>query len=243
MRTPRIYQPEAALTEGGTIVLDEEGTNHLIKVLRRKTGDDVRIFDGKGSEFMGTVWLKRRTCYVELRQRIEPARESPMPLELAQVISRGNKMDLTLQKATELGVRHFYPLLSERCGVKLDEKRLKKKKGDYEKIVASACEQSGRAFVPDVDPIVKFEDFIAADHNASILILDPGEDRRIRDLRLPKSKSILLMAGPEGGFDPAEIELAKSKGALGISLGPRILRTETAAMTALSALGAIFGDL
>lgn len=151
-------------------------------------------------------------------------------------------MDLTVQKAVELGIFEITPLTSIRCNVKLDEKRSLKKVESWQKIAVSACEQSGRAFVPKVNEITDLKTWCKKDADALNLTLDPLSSLRLKDLK-PTSAKIRLLIGPEGGLSQEEINEAAQCGFIGVSLGPRILRTETAALVALSILGSHFGDL
>ena len=167
--------------------------------------------------------------------------ESPLFIELGQVISRGDKMEFTIQKAVELGISKITPLYSSRCGVKLDDKRKDKKVEQWQKIAISACEQCGRNVVPKVGEITNIDDWYSKDPEALSLTLDPKASIKLSEIKL-KSK-LRLLIGPEGGLDDSEIQKASENNFVGVTLGPRILRTETAALAALSILGCTFGDL
>lgn len=242
MRITRVYN-SCDLQAQSTITLNDDAAFHLLKVLRLKQGDKVAVFDGCGHEALTTIVNDHKICQVQIDNIYTINTESNLNLSIAQVLSKGDKMDFTIQKAVELGVNNIYPLFSKRCNIKLDEKRIVKKQDSYFKIIVGACEQSGRAFIPKLHNICDFTDFISEHSQANLLLLDPKQKTKIKDLKLDLSKETILIIGPEGGLDNSEIELAKEHNALGISLGPRILRTETAALVALSILGSSFGDL
>jgi len=168
--------------------------------------------------------------------------ESPLNIHLGQGISRGERMDFTLQKSVELGVNTITPLFTERCGVKLSGERLAKKRDQWQKIVISACEQSGRCAVPEVTDPVSLDDWLAQETSALKLNLHPRAEHSI--MTLPEeNQRVRLLIGPEGGLSDEEITRANDSGFIDILLGPRVLRTETAALTAISALQCRFGDL
>ncbi len=242
MRITRIYEPQP-LTSGAVISLSEQNAAHLCRVLRLPAGAAVQVFDGHGHEFAAVLTQPGKNAQLTLQGQLINQRESPLNLVLGQVISRGDKMDFTIQKAVELGISAIYPLSATRCGVKLDAKRLERKLESWQKIAAAACEQCGRSVVPPVHPVMELRDFCTLTETKGYLglTLDPSATLRLRDLN--PSGSISLLIGPEGGFDPSETALASAHQFVGVSLGPRILRTETAALSALSILGSHFGDL
>ncbi len=242
MRIPRLYEPQE-LTAGGCIALNEQNSAHVCRVLRLRCGDQCRVFDGAGHEFAAEITETGRRVQLHLLQAVDNHTESPVFTILGQVISRGEKMDFTIQKAVELGIGAIYPLTSERCGVKLDPERLSRKTAGWQKTAAAACEQCGRAVVPRVFPATSLSDFCTAMAGRGLLrlTLDPASSLRIK--QLPPADEICLLIGPEGGFSREEVELSASCGFTAVSLGPRILRTETAALTALSMIGSHFGDL
>ena len=244
MRLIRICQPGAALHPGRSLKLDAAASSHVLRVLRQRPGSRLRIFDGMGHEAEGCITQAGSSCTVLLEQAVQPRPESPLHLELAQVLPRGERMEFTLQKATELGISHVHPLLSARCGIRLDDaQRRARRERSFESIVIAACEQCGRARLPAMSPIRTFAQFLAAEAGATLLLLDPQAGQRLREVCLRPDGRTIVIAGPEGGLTPQELEQARRTGATGISLGPRILRTETAALAALAALGAMHGDL
>lgn len=249
MRIPRIYESVAPLSLNSTITLDENGSGHVSRVLRLKSGDSIRLFDGKGHEFLATLEQVGKKTTAVLTEQLSHYVESPLKLELLQVISRGDRMDFTIQKAVELGVSHIVPLLSERCGVKLDAARAAKKQEYYQNIAIAACEQCGRNVIPTIHPVISLTEYIKQLTDTSTpenegflnLMLDPRAEVKLSSL--PNTGRFRILIGPEGGFSAEEVSAMSSGVFQTISLGPRILRTETTALVALSILGSHFGDL
>lgn len=343
MRIPRIYEGVSSLSTNTTITLDEYGAGHVSRVLRLKSGDQIRLFDGNGHEFNAVLEQVGKKTTATILEPLEHYVESPLNIELLQVISRGDRMDFTIQKAVELGVTSIVPLLSERCGVKLDEQRGSKKLESYQKIAIAACEQCGRNVVPKIKPLQSLTDYLK-EHQAKLkafapqnstqpsleqdstpdsraattinstadandadtnnskandiavntavntatnastgastgaytgtstsaltlsctkvaqetntgsdlmhmldpdgfinLTLDPRAEHKLTTL--PNTGKYRILIGPEGGFTPDEVLATSQAQFVGITLGPRILRTETTALVALSILGSHFGDL
>ncbi|MGN1394073.1 MAG: 16S rRNA (uracil(1498)-N(3))-methyltransferase [Succinivibrionaceae bacterium] len=242
MRTVRIYDNQS-IKINTPIELGENGFGHVYRVLRMTEGDEISIFNGNGFEYQAiiTECSKKKVVVTPTKEINKRPIESPLNIHLGQVISRGEKMDFTVQKAVELGVSEITPLISTRCGVRLKEERLDKKQDTLQKIVISACEQCGRVIVPKVNHITDINDFLATKTNDLKLTLNPYCSKKIAELS--NVKNIRLLVGPEGGFTDDEINLATTCGYNNISLGPRILRTETAALVAISILQACFGDL
>lgn len=242
MRTPRIYHPET-IHQLGVIALSEDAANHIGRVLRMQEGQPVLLFDGSGAEFPAVIAsVSKKSVDVELIERIERSSESPLDLHLGQVVSRGDKMEFTIQKSVELGVNTITPLISERCGVKLDQKRFEKKLEQWQKIAISACEQCGRNTVPEIRPIMKLEQWCAEEYDGLKLNLHPRAKYSINTLPTPVEK-VRLLIGPEGGLSAQEIDMTQEYQFEETLLGPRVLRTETAALTAITALQVRFGDL
>ncbi|WP_298773215.1 16S rRNA (uracil(1498)-N(3))-methyltransferase [uncultured Shewanella sp.] len=242
MRTPRIYH-SASLTIAQECQLDEEAAVHVGRVLRMTEGEQVRLFNGDGNDYLAHIQAasKKNVTVIITSSTLNQA-ESPLNLHLGQVISRGDRMDFTLQKSVELGVNTITPLFSERCGVKLSGERLDKKIQQWQKIVISACEQSGRSHVPIVRPAMALQDWCGEQSDAIKLNLHPRASHGINTLELP-TKRIRLLIGPEGGLSNSEINMTAEHQFTDILLGPRVLRTETAALCAISALQLKFGDL
>ncbi|MEZ9155571.1 16S rRNA (uracil(1498)-N(3))-methyltransferase [Vibrio sp. 10N.222.51.C8] len=242
MRIPRIHHPER-IHQLGSLALGEDAAGHVGRVLRMKEGQEVLLFDGSGAEFPATIAeVSKKNVTVNVSERIERSSESPLDLHLGQVISRGDKMEFTIQKSVELGVNTITPLISERCGVKLDTKRFEKKLAQWQKIAIAACEQCGRNTVPVIRPIMQLEEWCSEPSEALKLNLHPRAKYSINTLPEPISK-VRLLIGPEGGLSAEEIDMTEQYKFEETLLGPRVLRTETAALTAITALQVRFGDL
>lgn len=242
MRIPRIYHPEH-LVSHSEIELSEDAANHVGRVLRMTQGQQLELFDGSHQVFAATIThADKKRVTVQLAEGVTDNRESPLALHLGQVMSRGEKMEFTIQKSIELGVNEITPLLSERCGVKLDAERLEKKRQQWQKIAIAACEQSGRNYVPEIRPVMSLADWCAEQESGLKLNLHPRASHSINTLPLPVSR-VRLLIGPEGGLSSDEITMAAEQGFTDILLGPRVLRTETAALTVITALQVRFGDL
>ncbi|MEN3158018.1 16S rRNA (uracil(1498)-N(3))-methyltransferase [Alkalimonas sp. NCh-2] len=240
MRIPRIFVDLPLNTS--SLSLPDEAAAHVGRVLRMQPGDALQLFNGDGKNYSAQIeHLSKKQVQVSVTSSEPNATESNLHLHLGQVISRGDRMDFAIQKAVELGVSVITPLFSERCGVKLDGERLEKKQQQWQKIVHSACEQSGRSQVPKIQPALPLASWLAEPTKDVKLTLHPWASDTIKTL-VP-AQSIRLMIGPEGGFSEQEMAAALAAGYLGIRLGPRVLRTETAALTAISALQLQFGDL
>ncbi len=241
MRIPRLFHPHL-LSSHSTITLDPEQSRYLAKVLRLESGAPLTLFDGRGGEYACTIEAARRDgVTIRVNRHVDRDVESPLQTTLAQGISRGERMDYTLRKAVELGVSTIQPLFTEYCQVQLKEERLAKRLRHWQGVVNAACEQSGRNKVPEVLTPTPLSDYISTLPQGLRLLLDPAAETRLRDLADPGS-AITLFAGPEGGLSRTEIELLTNHGCIGVRLGPRVLRTETAALAALAALQNLWGD-
>jgi 16S rRNA (uracil1498-N3)-methyltransferase len=241
MRIPRIHTA-ADLVSGTTIELDENAFNHAVRVLRLKQGDALILFNGRGGEFESHLEevQKKRACAV-IGNFHDKDCESPLPIILGQCISRGEKMDYTIQKAVELGVSEIVPLFSERCGVKLDQTRQEKRLRHWQSVIISACEQSGRNRIPALHETMSLKKWQRGLDASVKLVLDPCTNETLSALARPE-RNVALLIGPEGGLSDDEIESAVKYGFTGIRLGPRILRTETAGLAALSVIQSLWGD-
>jgi len=242
MRQPRIYSPQK-LAADSRVLLDDNAFNHAVRVLRLKNGAGLKLFDGLGNEYNATLSdVERKQAYAQIHSQIHDSVESPRQLLMGQGISRGDKMDYTIQKAVELGITEITPLFSERCGVQLKGERLLKKEQHWQSIAISACEQCGRNQLPPLHSSNTLENWVATIDADLKLILDPAETQTLTTLTPPQGK-IALLFGPEGGMSEQEVVLAKRHGFTGIRLGPRVLRTETAALATISAIQILWGDL
>ncbi len=242
MRLTRVYVEEALAT-GRSCIIEGPAANHIMRVLRLRDGDLLTLFDGRGGEYGARIAVLRRdSVQVEVQEHRDVERESKLHLTLTQGISRGERMDWVMQKATELGVARIVPVITERTVVKLDERQGERKLEHWRAIVIAACEQSGRNRVPEVaTPRALHELMNAADDAGRRLLLSPAGDLNARDLVL--SGRATLLVGPEGGLSDEERELAGAAGFEQVRMGPRVLRTETAAIAALTILQHDYGDL
>lgn len=238
----RIFQA-APIQPNSVIELDDNAFNHMIRVLRMREGEAITLFDGSNTITPAVIsQINKKSVLVKTAEQIIDDRESPLNIHLGQVLSRGDKMEFTIQKSVELGVNTITPLLSERCGVKLDSDRLIKKVQQWQRIAESACEQCGRNRVPTINPVQKLDNWCANLSDYTKLTLHPRAHHGINHLTLPNA-NIALLIGPEGGLSEAEIMMTTQHQFAEILLGPRVLRTETVALTAITALQVKFGDL
>jgi len=243
MREVRIYQA-GDYSVGQRVELSPEAAQHTAVVLRMQAGESLTLFNGTQCEFEATITqVKKKQVVVSINYCKEISRESPLQIHLGQAISKGDRMEWVMQKSVELGVHSITPLISERCVVKLDKERMLKKVQQWQAIVIAACEQCGRNIVPVVHSPIHLVEFIQKTQSQLKLILDPNGNKNWRDYPINKSSNIALLIGPEGGFNKDEAALAFNHQFVSLSLGPRILRTETAAISALSLLQAVGGDL
>lgn len=237
---PRLYC-EGTLSPGATIELPERAARH-VAALRLRAGDAVTLFCGDGHESAAVIaGLGKRGVRASVRDRRAVDRESPLAVHLAQGVCAGDRMDLVLQKATELGVAAIQPILTARSVVRLSNERRERRETHWQNVVIAACEQCGRNRVPPVGPSLAFGDYFAALPAAGtrILLAPDGADT-LRSLAVASPVAVLV--GPEGGLAPEERRIAAAAGYLTARFGPRILRTETAPLAALAALQALYGD-
>jgi 16S rRNA (uracil1498-N3)-methyltransferase len=242
MRTIRSFV-DRPLAIGDVFPLPDATGNHLVRVLRLEVGDACVLFNGDGHDYTARLLSReKRGAAVEVVSRSVVANESPLRIALIQGIARGEKMDLILQKATELGVAAFAPVATDRTEVRLDAGRSDKKMAHWRGVLASACEQCGRATLPLLAAPRALSDAVAADAGVHRLMLDPEASDAIVDLALPADAAVTLAIGPEGGFSDRDRAILKAGRFRGVRLGPRILRTETAGLAAIAALMAMYGD-
>ena len=242
MRIPRIYLPQPLAT-GDEVDLNNNALRHVVQVLRLKAGHPLILFNGHGGEFDAQLLeVEKRQALVRVGSYHATTRESSLMTHLGLGISKGERMDFALQKAVELGVSEITPLFTEHCVVQLSANRTLKKQEHWQAIIISACEQSGRNTIPRLNAAGRFSDWLNTKLAGTRLILDPEATTRLSTITLPQPE-VVLTVGPEGGFSQAEIELAKEVDFKGVTLGPRILRTESAALVALAAVQCLWGDL
>ncbi len=241
MRVSRLYVA-MSLTVHDIIELDADNAHYLRSVLRLKKAQQVVLFNGKGGEYRGEVTeASRKQVLIKILAYIERSVESNLQVILGLGISRGERMDFAVQKSVELGVSQITPLQTERCVVRLTTDKAQNKIRHWQKIAQHATEQSGRTIRPAIENIAKLEHWLAEQSGLKIF-LDPFATQTLQQLQ-PEAGKVTLLAGPEGGFAEQERELAKQADFVPVQLGPRILRTETAALTALTAVQVLWGDL
>ena len=235
---PRFYV-DAPLRAGGVLTLPEDSAHHAIRVLRLREGDDITLFNGRGGEFAARLAsIQRLRMLVDVLQHRAVERESPLQVTLVQGMSAGEKMDSTVRKAVELGVAVIQPVVATRSVARPRGERAEGRREHWQRVVIAACEQCGRNRIPTVLPLVPLDGYRAG--GASKILLSPLSQLSLPELE-PKNE-IILAVGPEAGFTAEEeAELAR-QGFVPVRLGPRVLRTETAALAALAALNALRGD-
>jgi len=230
------------LSPGAHVELPEPVARHAVRVLRLPPGAPVVLFDGRGGEYPAHIErIERDRVYAELAAWKDIERESSLAVTLVQALQAGDKMDFTIQKAVELGVRDIVPVESRRSVLRLAGERAAKRVAHWQGVVASACEQCGRNQVPLVAPLEKLENWLARPANGALrLMLAPDAAQTLAEV--PPAREVQLLIGAEGGLDPQEVLAAQQAGFQAVRLGPRVLRTETAGLAALAALQALWGD-
>lgn len=240
MRIPRIYH-QGSIQPGHEYELEQQSAHHLIRVLRLKDNDSLTLFNGLGGEYSAQLKIARKKAYALIQQHQPIDRESKLAITLIQGISRGNRMDIVIQKSVELGVSRIIPVICHRTVVNLKAERKEKKIHHWQGILINACEQSGRTAIPQLLPPVLFKDLQQLELPGLKLTLDPYTDQPLHRLE-PEHERVSFLIGPEGGLTDDEITQTKILGFEGIRLGPRVLRTETAALTALALSQTLWGD-
>ncbi len=241
MNLPRFYCREA-LASGAHIDLPEPVARHAVRVLRLPPGAAVVLFDGRGGEYEARIErIERERVVAALGAWRAAERESPLAVTLIQAVQAGEKMDFTIQKAVELGVSGIVPVDSRRSVIRLAGERAGRRVAHWQGVAAAACEQCGRNQVPQVAPLEKLETWLARPAPSGLrLMLAPEAELALVDL--PPARQVQMLIGAEGGLDPQEVVAAQQVGFTPVRLGPRVLRTETAALAALAAMQALWGD-
>ena len=242
MRTPRLYTPQVFI-QGEQLSVTGQTAHHVTNVLRLRSGAPVSVFDGKGCEHRAIVkTIMRSEIILEIAEAIAVLQESSLDITLLQGITRNDRMDLVLQKAVELGVSTIQPLWMQRSQARLKGSRLDKRCKHWQGVIVSACEQCGRATLPQLGAAMNYSDWMFSRNSSGLrFLLQPDSETGLGALQAPDDR-IYVLAGPEGGLNSDEQVLAKSAGFIGIRLGPRILRTETAALAALAGMQTLWGD-
>ncbi len=242
MRIPRFYIAETLQT-GATLNLPRDKAHHLVQVLKVKAGDAITLFNNSGDEFAATVQTcSRKTVRIEINQKNQVDRESPFKITLAVAVVRAKALDYALQKAVELGVDRVVPLYTEYSPVRLIGADQQKKLQHWQNIIISASEQCGRSRLAELTEPVVYSDWVGSDNIHTGIILQPGGEISLEQVHV-KSDRLILMVGPVGGFSAVELGLASDQGYIPVSLGPRILRVDTAVISAMSIAQQCWGDL
>ncbi|AEF56421.1 16S rRNA (uracil(1498)-N(3))-methyltransferase [Marinomonas posidonica] len=243
MRIPRIFI-DIELSENATIALPDTSFQHLCKVLRLKSGHPIRVFNGLGGQFHATLCdVEKRTASIAIGAFEALNNESAVKVTIGQTLSRGERMDYAIQKSVEAGVFAIQPLLSERCEVKLEDKRMQKRLSHWQQVATSAAEQCGRGIVPIVHPPLELTEWVGDCNDMLKFTLHHHSAKPIKQFDLPTHKHIALLIGPEGGLTENEVQHSEKQGFNPITLGPRVLRTETAPVVALSVIQTLWGDI
>ena len=241
MRIPNIYT-SSPLHANSEIQLDDNAAHHLAKVLRKRSGFKLQLFNGDGFFYPAELTeVSKKTVQAQTGDAIQGNSESSLQTHIGQVMSRGDRMDYMVQKATELGVNEITPLFSERCEVRLDDDRQAKRHAHWQQVAISAAEQSGRARIPVIHAPSTLEDWIAGKADDGLaLVLHHRDTQSLSSLQTPQRVNLLI--GPEGGLSPEEIAAAQAQKFIACTLGPRVFRSETAPVAALSVLQWLWGD-
>ena len=242
-RPRRFYSPDS-ISGCADIKLSIDAAHHAIRVLRLNVGDAIRLFDASGAERAATIThIAKHDVQVALGNTVDHVVESPLDLSLATAIIRGERMDFIVQKATELGVTRIAPLATDRGVIRLSNDKKASRLHHWRSVAQSACEQCGRRVPPQMDPIVDIARFTSLPFNGRKLVLDPHGESGFDNNSRNHTEPVMFLVGPEGGLTPREIEMSFASGFEPLRLGPRILRTETAAITGVVLLQAKYGDL
>jgi 16S rRNA (uracil1498-N3)-methyltransferase len=239
---PRFFCP-FPLHPGATVELAAEASHHALKVLRVSPGDTAILFDGRGGQWMATLYPVGKKLRATLTEFNEIDREPSLVITLIQALPSSDKMDLVVQKAVELGVTRIQPVVAKRSVIRLSGERAARRIEHWCNIAIASCEQSGRNRVPSIAPILDLPQYLgeAAQENGLRFVCAPGAVNSLRNMD-PPAVPISVLVGPEGGFEEGELLAARAAGFLPINLGPRVLRTETAGLGATAAMMALWGD-
>lgn len=238
----RVFHSEL-LTLNQEIELDDFAAQHLARVMRIKAGDKVNVFNSTGEYISEIVQASKKTVRALLIEKLDIHSESPLHTTLLQAVTRRERMDFSIQKATELGVNVIQPILTEHCVVKLDTKKAQQKLKHWQGIARHATEQSGRLSIPEIRPVCGFNESLKIDNNSLKLIFALSASKPLSELAMTAIKSAIIAIGPVGGFSLAEVTTASQHDFQNIKFGPRTLRSETATVAALTALQMRWGDL
>ncbi len=241
MRIPRVYESQP-LSAGALIELSDTSIQHVVRALRLREGDLIRLFNGDGAEYTAALTsVDKRRASAQITEVTQPAVESGLQIHIGQTLSRGERMDYAVQKATELGATRITPLTSERCEVRLKAEREDKRLRHWQQVAISACEQSLRTRVPEILDVSPLEQWIQSVDAELKLVLHHHTAQPLQTMEAPSSVALLI--GPEGGLTEAEVDAALAAGFKPVAFGPRVMRTETAPVAACAILQYLWGDL
>lgn len=241
MRTTRLFIPVVIHKTNVKVTLNTDDSRYLIKVMRYGEGDRVELFNGDGNNYGATIISTGKSAQLEIDTIEKNSTESPISITLVQALAKGTKLDLVIQKATELGVRRITPVSSERTVLQVDEKRAQKKAEHWNRIAQSAAAQCNRSIVPVIDPVSGLNNWLTEHDKEQSILIHPTASGTFKELKQTKTLNILV--GPEGGFSDTELQLAADTGVRSIRCGPRVLRTETAGFAAIAIVQSFVGDM
>lgn len=242
MRISRLFV-EHALAGNSVITLESDAAHYLRNVLRLKKGFLLTVFNGKGGEYAATVAeASRKFVSLSISEWRDVNLESPLAIELGLSVSRGERMDVAIQKATELGVATITPVITQHCVVKLTDERRLQRHQHWQNIIYRACEQCGRNIPPLLNVTLDFSDWLGTDLPSSKVIFEPGKVDTLKSYPQP-DKTVAVLIGPEGGFSEPEVAQAQNTGFIALGFGPRVVRNETAAIAAIAAMQVLWGDM
>lgn len=242
MRVPRFYIDQA-LQPDTTLTMPDALAHYMFNVLRLTEDQPIVLFNGDGSDYAAQIsTIEKRNVEVQINTKLQLNVESTLHIHLGQAVSKGDRMEVALQKSVELGVTEITPIITENCNVKLDQQRWQKKHQAWQKLIISACEQCQRNVIPTLHEAISFQQWLGQSSELNKIILAPNEKTYLSNVPRPQ-RGFRLLIGPEGGFSQQEVYTATQTGYQACNLGSRILRTETAAIASISILQAIHGDL
>ncbi|MDF1653855.1 MAG: 16S rRNA (uracil(1498)-N(3))-methyltransferase [Coxiellaceae bacterium] len=244
MKLTRVYCPRT-LALGAEWTMDEKESRHIVQVMRLRAGDSLTVFNGQGGEYLAEViGVHKRKAQIKIKQQYVGCPAPQMPIHLGQAVSRGERMDYAIQKSVEMGVSTITPILSERCGVKIDAERGAKRLAHWQGVAISAAEQSGRCEVPEILPICRYEQWLQqVESDRKWIAMPQSEWQDNVEASNEKPQSLTIAIGPEGGFTEQECQLALQQHFQPVQFGPRVLRTETAGVVAIAMAQRAWGEL
>ncbi|HIF17784.1 MAG: 16S rRNA (uracil(1498)-N(3))-methyltransferase [Cycloclasticus sp.] len=242
MRISRLFVDQQ-LAEGKPITLEPDAAHYLRNVLRLKKGFQLTVFNGQGGEYSATASeIHRKAVVLDINTWRDINLESPLAIELGLSVSRGERMDVAIQKATELGVATITPVITQHCVVKLTDERRLQRHQHWQNIVYRACEQCGRNAPPLLNVTQDFSDWLGSDLSSNRIIFEPGKTETLKSYQQPET-AVTVFIGPEGGFSEEEVVVAEKAGFTALGFGPRVVRNETAAIASIAAMQVLWGDM